>query len=62
VALGYLAGEIDNDLQATRAAIAITRINLDSGPCGPSAELGAKKTANTSPSCPSHVLRHATTR
>jgi len=31
MALGYLAGEIDNDLQATRAAIAITRINLDSG-------------------------------
>jgi hypothetical protein len=40
MALGYLAGEIDNDLQATRAAIAITRINLDSGPCGPTAELG----------------------
>ena len=43
MALGYLAGEIDNDLQATRAAIAITRINLDSGPCGPRVELGAKK-------------------
>ena len=44
MALGYLAGgEIDNDLQATRAAIAITCINLDSGPCGPSVELGAKK-------------------
>ena len=34
MALGYLAGEIDNDSQATRAAIAITRINLDSGRAG----------------------------
>ena len=38
MALGKLAGEIDNDSQATRAAMAITRINLDSGWCGPSAD------------------------
>jgi hypothetical protein len=61
MALGYLAGEIDNDLQATRAAIAITRINLDSGR-GAECRTRGQETANTCPSCPSDVLRHTTTR
>ena len=55
MALGYLAGEIDNDLQATRAAIAISRINLDSGR-GAECRTRGQETANTCPSCPSDVL------
>jgi hypothetical protein len=43
MALGYLAGEIDNDLQATRAGDRSSPASTSIQAVGPSVELGAKK-------------------